>query len=79
MLIKNTETFVEYILYYIYHNIYSICYTNMIYISREAYKRNGVETIVDSNGILRLNERHIVDGLDHKMFADDHRKISFRP
>ena len=51
----------------------------MIDISREAYKRKGVETIVDSNGILRLNERHIVDGLDHKMFADDHRKISFRP
>ena len=31
----------------------------MIHIRREKYERNGEETIADSNGILRLNERLI--------------------
>ena len=30
----------------------SICYANMVNASREAYKRNDIETIVDSKGIL---------------------------
>ena len=30
------------------------------------YERNGVETIVDSDGILRLNKKHIEEGLNHK-------------
>ena len=38
----------------------------MVNISRERYERNGVETIVDSNAILLLNERLISDRLDHK-------------
>ena len=29
-------------------------------------KRNGVETIVDSDGIFWLNEKHKEEGLDHK-------------
>ena len=35
----------------------------MIDISRKKY---GVKTIVDSDGILWLNKKHIVEGLDHK-------------
>ena len=38
----------------------------MVDINRKTYKRNGVETIVDSNGILWVNEKHIEEGLDHK-------------
>ena len=41
----------------------------------------GVETIVDNGGILRLNEEHIKEGLDHKSlqkytvkFLSRHRK-----
>ena len=41
----------------------------------------GVETIVDNGGILRLNEKHIKEGLDHKSlqkytvkFLSRHRK-----
>ena len=33
---------------------------------RETYVRNGVETVVDSDGMLWLNEKHIEEGLDHK-------------
>ena len=32
---------------------------DMIDISRKTYERSGVETIVDNDGILRLNEKHI--------------------
>ena len=37
----------------------SLCgihYMNMVDISRKTYERNGIETIVDNNGILWLNE-----------------------
>ena len=34
--------------------------------SRETYERNGVETIVDSDGILWLNKKHIEEGLNHE-------------
>ena len=52
----------------------------MVNISRKTYERNGVETIVDSDGILRLNEKHR-EKLDHKnlrmtavKYFSDHRK-----
>ena len=38
----------------------------MVDISRELYKRNGIEATVDNDGILRLNEKHIEAGLYHK-------------
>ena len=38
----------------------------MVGINRKAYKRKDIETIVDNDGILRLNEKHIAEGLDHK-------------
>ena len=34
--------------------------------SRETYERNGVEIIVDSDGILWLNKKHIEEGLNHE-------------
>ena len=46
-----------------------IYYKNMFDINRETNERNGVETIIDSNGILWLNERHAKDGLNHKKFG----------
>ena len=52
----------------------------MVDISRKRYEKRGEETIVDSDGILRLNEKHI-EGLDHKnlqvnraKYLSDHRK-----
>ena len=42
------------------HNI------KMVDISRKTYERNGIETIVDGNGIMWLNEIHIEKELDHK-------------
>ena len=39
---------------------------NKLYISREAYEKNGVETIVNKDGILWVNEKHVEEGLDHK-------------
>ena len=38
----------------------------MVNISREMSERNAIEAIVDNDGILRLNEKHIEEGLDHK-------------
>ena len=38
----------------------------MVDISRNPYERNGIETIVDNDGILWLNGKHIEEGLDHK-------------
>ena len=53
----------------------------MVDISRKTYERNDIETIVDNDGILWLNEKHIEEGLDHKNFREiirkyhsDHRK-----
>ena len=46
---------------------FSVEYTiKMFDISRKTYERNGIETVIDNNGILRLNEKHIEEGLDHK-------------
>ena len=36
----------------------------MVDISRKAYERNGVEAIVDNDGILWLNEKQIEERLD---------------
>ena len=47
-------------------NLYGIHYINMVDISRKTYKRNGIKTIVDNEGVLWLNEKHIEKGLDHK-------------
>ena len=42
----------------------------MVDISRKKYERNGIETIVDNDGILWLNEKYIEEGLDHKDFQE---------
>lgn len=49
----------------------------MLGISRKTYKRNLLEEIVDSNGILLLNERHIEEGLGHMHVMHDYSKVSF--
>ena len=38
----------------------------MVDISRKIYEKNGITTIVDNDGILLLNEKHIEEELDHK-------------
>ena len=38
----------------------------MVDISRKKYGRDSIETIVDNDGILWLNEKYIEEGLDHK-------------
>ena len=38
----------------------------MVDMSRKTYERNGIETIIDNDGIFWLNEKHIEEGLDHK-------------
>ena len=40
-------------------------YINIVDISRETYKRNNIETIIDNDGILWLIEKHIEQRLDH--------------
>ena len=46
-------------------NFQGIQYINMIDISRKTYERNDIETIIDNDGILWLNEKSIGKGLDH--------------
>ena len=53
----------------------------MVDIRRETYERNGKEAILDSDVTLRLNEKHIAEGLDHKnlqvatlKYVSNHRK-----
>ena len=50
----------------------------------ERYERNGIETRIDSDGILWRNEKHIEEGLDHKHLREiaakyhtDHRKHKY--
>ena len=45
-------------------------YINMVDISRKTYERNGIETIVDNDGILWLNKKHIKEQSD-----DEHMRI----
>ena len=49
----------------------------MLSISRKTYRRNILEEIVDGNGILLLNERHIEEGLDHMHVMHGYSKVSF--
>ena len=53
----------------------------MVDISRTKYERNGLETIVDNDGIFCLNAKHIEEGLDHEnlqeittKYNSNHRK-----
>ena len=53
----------------------------MVDITRKTYERNGIETIVDNDGVIWLNEKHREEGLDHKnlqeittKYHSDHRK-----
>ena len=53
---------------------------------RKTYETNGIETIVDNDGILRLNEKHVEKGLDHKnlqqiiiKYQSDHKKHRYNP
>ena len=41
-------------------------YINMADISRKTYERNGMDTVVDNDEILQLNERHIEERLGHE-------------
>ena len=57
---------------------------NMADISRKTYERNGVETVLDNDGILWLHENYIEEELDHKNFLEfatkyhsSHRKHNF--
>ena len=38
----------------------------MVNINKDTYENNDIETIVDSTGKLRLNEKHIEEKLGHK-------------
>ena len=42
----------------------------MVDVIRKTYERNGIETIVDNDGILCLNEKHIEEGLDQKNLTE---------
>ena len=53
----------------------------MVDITRKTYEKNVIETIVDNDGVLWLNKKHVVEGLDHKSLQKittkyyfDHRK-----
>ena len=57
---------------------------NMVDIIRKKYERFCVRTIVDSAGILWLNEKHAEEGLDDKIlqlvpvkYLSDHRKHKY--
>ena len=47
-------------------NFPGICFINMVGINRKTYKTNDLETVVDSDGIFWLTEKHIEEVLDHK-------------
>ena len=56
----------------------------MVDISRRTFERNGKEKIVDNDGILWLNEKHLEEKLDHKRFQEitikyhsDHRNYRY--
>ena len=50
-------------------NFFGIYCINMVDIRRKTYETNGVETIVDNDGILWLNEKYL-DGLNHKRLQE---------
>lgn len=56
----------------------------MVNINSEACERNGIETIVDSDGIIWLNEKDAEEGLDHKSlpmvtreYSSKYRKFTY--
>ena len=56
----------------------------MVDISRRTFERNGIAKIVDNDGILWLNEKHLEEGLDYKRFQEitikyhsDHRSYRY--
>ena len=49
----------------------------MVDIRRKTYERNGIETIVDNDWILWLNEKHIEEKLDHKNLREFTAKKTF--
>ena len=50
-------------------NFFEIYCINMVDIRRKTYETNGVETIVDNDGILWLNEKYL-EGLNHKRLQE---------
>ena len=57
----------------------------MVDISSKKNERNGIEIIVDNNGLLWLNKKHIEEGLDHRNLIEitanyhfSHRKHRYR-
>ena len=53
----------------------------MVDVRRKTDESNGIEKIVNNDGILWLNEKHIEEGLDHKnlreittKYSPNHRK-----
>ena len=57
----------------------------MDFITKETYEKNGVEEVVDNNGILCLNEKNIEEGLSHaslpvvtRKYHSDYRKHRFQ-
>ena len=38
----------------------------MVDIRRKTYETNGIEIIIENDGILWLNETHMEEGLDHE-------------
>ena len=42
----------------------------MVHISKKSCERHGIESIVYNDGILRLNEKHLEEGLDHKSLRE---------
>ena len=47
-------------------------------ISKTTYERNGIETIVDNDGILWLSEKHIEEEVRSQNIARNYSKILFR-
>ena len=41
-----------------------------IHQNRKMYERNGTETVVDNDGVLCINEKHMQEGLDHKSLQE---------
>ena len=46
----------------------------MVDVTRKNYERNGIETKVDNDGILWLNDKHIEEGLGHKNLQETTKK-----
>ena len=38
----------------------------MVNINRKTYEKNGIGTIIDNDGILKLNDKPLAEGLVHK-------------